>query len=93
MGIYSNGRIFGISMNHFNEDDFGRTLFEEKYSETMSDAQMMEAYLFYQELDDKKNISFKIYTECISTLNKNNKEDFMMWYPMSLNSFLKTFCV
>ena len=91
MGIYSNGNIFGIMMYNFNDDDISNTLFEEKYDEIMSHEQMREAYLFYNELHDKNNISFKIYTECSSTLNKYDKENFMAWYPISLNEFLEKF--
>jgi hypothetical protein len=90
MGIYSNGSIFGLRIYNFNEDDISNTLFEEKFCEIMSHEQMREAYLFYNELQDKNNISFKIYTECSSTLNKDT-ENFMDWYPMSLNSFLEKF--
>jgi hypothetical protein len=93
MGIYSNGSIFGISIYNFNEDDISNTLFEEKYNEIMSHEQMMEAYLFYDILHDKNNISFKIYTECSSTLNPYNRECFMDWYPLSLNDFLEKFNV
>ena len=52
MGIYSNGSIFGISIYKFNDDD-------------LSNEQMSETYLFYNELSDKNNVFFKIYTECI----------------------------
>jgi hypothetical protein len=92
MGIYSNGSIFGISIYNFNDDDVSNILFEEKYDEIMSHEQMREAYLFYAILYDKNNISFKIYTECSSTLNKD-KENFMMWHPLSLNTFLEKFNV
>ena len=59
----------------------------------MSHEQMREAYLFYAILYDKNNISFKIYTECSSTLNKDDTEIFMTWYPLSLNTFLEKFNV
>ena len=32
MGIYSNGKIFGLRI-YFNDNDFANTLFEEKYYE------------------------------------------------------------
>ena len=66
MGIYNNGNIFGIRIYNFN-DEISNTLFEEKYYEIMTHEQMREAYLFYTALNDKNNISFKIYTECSST--------------------------
>ena len=54
---------------------------------------MREAYLFYAILYDKKDVSFKIYTECISTNDIINKDKTMMWYPLSLNQFLENFDV
>jgi hypothetical protein len=94
MGIYTNGNIFGIRIYNFNDDDDCiNKLFEEKYDEIMSHEQLREAYLFYNELNNKNKIFFKIYTECISTYNKNNKEIYMDWYPLSLTHFLEIFNV
>ena len=89
MGIYSNGDVYGIKIYTFNNDDTCNVLFEEIYDEIMSYHQMREAYLFYENLNDKTNIFFKIYTECSSTLNYGNNYNFMTWYPLSLNEFLK----
>jgi hypothetical protein len=90
MGIYSSGRIFGIQIYNFNDDDVTNILFEEKYDEVMSCHQMREAYLFYTELNKNTEIHFKIYTECSSTLSSNS-DNFMMWYPLSLDTFLDLF--
>jgi hypothetical protein len=90
MGIYSNGSIFGIQIYNFN-DDISNILFEEKYNEIMNHEQIRNAYLFYTNLNDKNNILFKIYTECCSTLNYYNKDNFMMWQPLPLNIFLEKF--
>lgn len=93
MGIYSNGSIFGIQIYIFNDDDLSNILFREKYEQVMSHNQMREAYLFYTNLNDKNHVFFKIYTECSSTLSHNNKDNFMMWYKLSLNEFLEKFNV
>ena len=93
MGIYSNGRIYGLIIYNFNDEDFSNTLFEKKYDEIMDYEQMKEAYLFYNQLNNKNKIFFKIYTECSSTLDPYNKEIFMDWYPISLNMFLEQFGV
>ncbi len=90
MGIYAKGDIFGIRIYNFDDDDNSNTLYEQKYDLTMSNEQLREAYLFYNQLNDKNNVSFNIYTECSSTLDVNIK-NFMMWYPISLNVFLKKF--
>ena len=92
MGIYSNGSILGIQIYNFNDNDFSNILFEEKYDEVMSYNQMREAYLFYNNLNDKNNLFFKIYTECISTLSYN-KDNFLMWHQIPLDTFLETFGV
>ena len=91
MGIYSNGSIFGIQMYNFNDDDSSNILFEAKYDEVMSYIQMRETYLFYNNLNDKNRIFFKIYTECSSTFDKYNKDNFMMWQPLPLDTFLEKF--
>ncbi len=49
---------------------------------------MREAYLFYNNLNDKNKVFLKIYTQCCSTLNYN-KDIFMMWQPLSLDTFLE----
>jgi len=45
MGIYSSGRIFGIQIYNFNDDDISNVLFEEKHDEVMTHNQLREAYL------------------------------------------------
>jgi hypothetical protein len=94
MGIYTSGKIFGIKIYNVNlDDDVIHILFEEKYDDIMSGEQIREAFLFYIELNDKNNIFFKIYTECITTFDKHNKSIFMDWCPMSLNTFLENFSI
>lgn len=56
----------------------------------MTRQQMREAYLFYNELQEKNDIHFDFYTECSSTYDKPN-ELFMMWVPLSLDKFLDNF--
>ena len=65
MGIYSNGSIFGIQMYNFNDDDISNIFFEEKYNEVMSYIQMREAYLFYNNLNDK-NFFFKFIQNVVA---------------------------
>lgn len=88
MGIYDSGKIFGVRIYNFKDEDFINILFEEKYDEIMSHEQMREAYLFYNEINNKSDIFFKYYTECSSTYDDGI---FFMWYPMSLNQFLEKF--
>jgi len=93
MGIYSNGRIFGIKIYTFI-DEISNVLYEEKYVDTMTRQQMREAYLFYSSLKEKNEVCFKIYTECSTTLDPRYIEDtFMSWYPLSLQVFLEKFSI
>lgn len=87
MGIYTNYDIFGIRI-YTRKNDNMNTLFYRKRDVIMSDIEIMEAYLFYQELHNKENIYFQIYTECSSTYDEHV---FMMWYPIPLNTFLQKF--
>jgi hypothetical protein len=90
MGIYFAGTIFGIQIYNFNHNEFSNILFEKKCDEIMSDEQKKEAYLFYQELNNKNEICFKIYTECCSTQDIHNLP-FMTWHTISSNIFLEKF--
>ena len=91
MGIFSSGKIFGIRIYNFNEDDYSNTIFEKKNDEIMTHEQMREVYLFYEQLNEKNNIFFQIYTECSTTFNKYDTQPFMEWQPISLNQFLEKF--
>lgn len=93
MGIYDSGYVYGIRIYNFNDDDFSNTLYERKYNATMTYKQKIEAYLFYTNLNNKKDLFFKIYTDCSATYDINNKEKIMRWYPMSLDLFLEKFGV
>ena len=92
MRIYVSDSIFGIQIYNFNDNDVSNILFEEKYDEVMSYNQMREAYLFYTELNKNSEIHFKIYNECTSTLSYN-RDKCMMWYTITLDTFLEKFGV
>ena len=90
MGLYDNGNIFGIRIYNFKDNDFADILFEQTYTEIMSDEEKKKAYLFYNELNNKNELRFQYYTECTSTYGKGIYLD---WYPLSLNLFLEKFGV
>ena len=90
MGIYESGYIFGIKIYNYNDEDFSNILFEKIYKEIMSDEEKREAYLFYSKLNNKNEIHFQYYTECSSTYGKEN---YLTWYPLSLNNFLEKFYI
>ena len=88
MGIYTNGAIFGIRMYNFNDDDFANILFEDKSDKIMSRERMREAFLFYNELNNKNEIYFQYYTECSSTYGEKT---YLNWCQLPLNVFLEKF--
>jgi hypothetical protein len=88
MGIYDSGTIFGIRIYNFDEEGFSNILFEKTYNKIMNDEEKKKAYLFYTELNNKNEIHFAYYTECSSTYGEGT---FLMWYPLSLNLFIKNF--
>jgi hypothetical protein len=90
MGIYDSGSIFGIRIYNFNHDDFANILFEKTCNKIMSEEEKKKAYLFYTELNNKNEIRFQYYTECSSTLSYG-MDNFMMWQPLHLDTFLEKF--
>ncbi len=91
MGIYASDKIYGIKIytDNENKDNYNIvTLYEIQSKDVISEQQKKEARLFYENLYNKQNIQFKIYTECSSTYREGT---FMMWYSLSLADFLKYF--
>ena len=88
MGIYTDLSIFGIRIYNISYDDDIYNLFQRKYDVIMSNEKIKEAYLFYEELYDKQDIFFQIYTETSSTYDEGV---FMMWYSITTNDFLEKF--
>lgn len=92
MGIYSDNNIYGICIYIYNDDNEDNSLikilYEVKSDEIMSHEKIREVYLFYENLDNKNNINFRVYTKCVSTYDT---ESFMSWWPISLDTFLEEF--
>lgn len=88
MGIYDSGIIYGIKIYNFNNDGIENILLEKIKKEVMSDEEKKEIFDYYDQLEEKKNISFLYYTECSSTYGKDN---YLAWYPMSINLFIQKF--
>lgn len=88
MDIYTDLSIFGIRIYNISYDDDIYNLFQRKYDVIMSYEKKKEAYLFYEELYDKQDIFFQIYTESSSTYDE---DVFMMWYSITTNDFLEKF--
>lgn len=88
MGIYPTGIIYGIKM-YYVIDNKAVDLFEMKCDKEMNYQEKKEARFFYKILTDseKQYLRFQIYTQCSSPY----EDDFMMWYPVSLDIFKQNF--
>ena len=84
-----------FSSNENENDDYSTTLYEQVYDTIMNDEQKLESYDFYFQLNNNlsNQVRFQVYTECISTLEPNDKTIFKSWLPISLEQFLEHFNV
>lgn len=88
MGIYPSGIIYGIKIYNIIDDN-AYNLYVMQCHAVMSIEKRKEAKKFYENLQEptKSSARFLIYTECSSPA----EDDFMMWYPISLDVFLDKF--
>ena len=87
MCIYTNGIIYGIQIITYKDDTI-HILFERTDTKIMKSEILYEAKMFYDRLDDKNNLFFRIYNECSSTCREGV---FMLWSEISLEEFLEIF--
>lgn len=88
MGIYPSGIIYGIRLYTLINHE-AVSLFEKIYDSVMTYDNRKEARDFYKALPDteKQQLRFQMYTMCSSPC----EDDFMMWYPISLDVFKEKF--
>lgn len=85
MGFYINeDDIYGIIIYH--STNAIRVLYRKTYDQKMNDSELRETYIFYNDLIDKNDIGFSIYTPCCCTLDVG--KDSMIWYPIELDTFI-----
>jgi hypothetical protein len=87
MDIYKSSDIYGIKIYNIENRKIN-TLYEKKYYSAMSHEEIKKVYSFYDKLTDKKNIFFQIYIDCHTKYEYNT---FMLWTPISSNTFLQKF--
>ena len=89
MGIYSNNTVYGVQISNVNDEGDVNILFELKYDTIMSDEQKRDVKEYYEDLYNKHNLIFSVYTECSSTY----EEGFVkQWFPISTKQFIDIFC-
>ena len=85
MGLYSNGKIYGIRWNISNEDSLiDKKKFEKIYDEPMNIQNFQEIKEQYDQLtlDEIQNVRISYYTLCSMTY-KNDVGTLMSWMPFS----------
>lgn len=85
---YTKKEIYGIRIYSFIDEY--KILFENKYDTIINNEIIKNVKNYYENLDEnnRKNLKFQIYTKCKSI---DNRENFMMWWNISLNDFIKYF--
>jgi hypothetical protein len=83
MSIYSNGYVYGISIELNNN-----IIFEKKYNEKINNDEIDEIKEYYNKLtnEEKNNIITRVYTLCLSTQSKENIP-YMCWYVYNKELF------
>jgi hypothetical protein len=86
---YTTCNIYGIKI-YSCIDNKCIVLFEQKYNTIMTNEMMKETKVFYENLDEnnKKNVKFQIYIKCKFIGREDN---FMIWWKISSNEFIKEF--
>ena len=84
MGIYSTGKIFGVRMYYWNDDDeegFSEVL-EKTYETEMTKEQKQEIISFVCNLQEnvKNKLKIQYYTEIWSTLTFDDNTLSKMWF-------------
>jgi hypothetical protein len=85
MGIYSDGKIYGVSLILD-----GKIIFEKSFLVVMDGFAIEEVKKEYNSLSDeeKNDLSIRFYTSCSSTYDTDNNI-FMTWIPSNKNTLEK----
>lgn len=82
MGIYNDGKIYGINIT---TDETGEIVFEKIYDTKMTTEQVKDFEINYQKIttEQKINMRYSIYTCCSCSYDINDYSTFMSWFPVS----------
>lgn len=91
MGIYSDGKVYGVQWILYNEDDY-KVLYnyEKTYTTPLDLQQIQEIETEFKKLPEKdlKNLRISFYTCCTSTYGDGS---FMTWFPGSVTAIVQLF--
>ena len=90
MGIYSNGKVYGVGWIRYNDSDEITICFEKIFEDKMSILQIQEVKMAYDLIpeDQRNNMSIRFYTSCSSTYDDGT---FMTWFPGNTYSLKEFF--
>ena len=94
MGIYSDGKVYGVKWvlyNEDNKDDYEILFtFEKTFTTPLNLHQIQEIEMEFQKLseDEQKNLTISFYTCCTSTYDSGT---YMTWFPGSVAAIVKLF--
>ena len=103
MGIYASMKIFGIRIFCKRYADEGRSdddwywdmRLSNQYKQVMTEEQKREVFEFFSKyfstLISNDDVKFNIYTEVLCTHERSGPQQFMDWWPFSLEQFEKEF--
>ena len=76
MGIYSDGKTYGIN---FLID--GESVYKKVYEEPMTEDEIREVKVFFDTITDKNTVTIYLHVNCCSTYDSDT---FKAWFPASL---------
>lgn len=90
MGIYSDGNVYGVCWNIYNESGDFITRFEKIYLTKMTIENIQEIKQSYDILTDneKNSIIIRFYTNCTDTYGSGT---YMSWFPGNKDSLEELF--
>ena len=83
MGIYSDGKVYGVSLVIDNV-----SIIEKTNTKEMTGQQIQEIKTIYDLLstEDRYKILVRFYTSAVSTYNSETYAPFMTWFPVDVQS-------
>jgi hypothetical protein len=83
MGIYSDGKTYGVNLIID-----GESIYKKLYEEPMGKDQIREVKVFFDTITDKNTVTVRFYINACSTFGPGT---FMAWYPANLELLEKLF--
>lgn len=93
MGIYSDGKIYGIAWVHSHNDNVDSYI--KKKTNVLTDEERQEIYTEFLRLIPEKDRSlyrYSVYTRCYTTYEQVEELSFSwMWFPLEVKYMMEYF--